>query len=109
MPARRKLCLGNNLLPARHSCTALNHWTAERLAVQVRTRLGEAAFCGHSADEAAFHAIGSRGITALVRPESRPTCAEFWLEPPEEVLAFLRIWLASSAVGDAVEGGQLRR
>ncbi len=58
-----------------------------------------------SADEAAFHAIGHRGITALVRPEWRPTCAEFWLKPPEEVLAFLRIWLASSAVGDAVQGG----
>jgi trehalose 6-phosphate phosphatase len=44
-------------------------------------------------DEHAFQAVNGRGLSVLVRPGWRPTAAELWLNPPEEVLDFLRRWL----------------
>jgi trehalose 6-phosphate phosphatase len=44
-------------------------------------------------DENAFRAIKSRGIAILVRPEPRPTVADVWLRPPEELGRFLHEWL----------------
>ena len=44
-------------------------------------------------DEQAFHAMGTRGLTVLVRPEWRETAAQFWLRPPEELSDFLQLWL----------------
>jgi trehalose 6-phosphate phosphatase len=43
-------------------------------------------------DERAFCALGSRGISILVRPEWRQTSAQLWLKPPEGVLQFLTQW-----------------
>lgn len=43
-------------------------------------------------DEDAFHALGPRGLSLLVRPEYRPTAAALWLRPPEELLGFLQTW-----------------
>ena len=43
-------------------------------------------------DEDAFRAIHGRGTGILVRPQFRPTAADFWLRPPEELLEFLRQW-----------------
>lgn len=67
----------------------------------VRTVLGEmatgapAAFLGDDrTDEEGFEAISSidGGLSALVRPEFRPTRASIWLKPPEELLEFLHRW-----------------
>jgi trehalose 6-phosphate phosphatase len=44
-------------------------------------------------DEQAFHAMGDRGITVLVRPEWRETSAQLWLRPPGELIDFLQLWL----------------
>jgi len=44
-------------------------------------------------DEDAFAALSGRGLPVLVRKEPRPTKAELWLRPPEELLAFLHKWL----------------
>jgi trehalose-phosphatase len=44
-------------------------------------------------DEYAFRAIKGRGLAVLVRPERRPTAADAWLKPPEELVRFLRDWL----------------
>jgi trehalose-phosphatase len=44
-------------------------------------------------DEDAFRALGSRGLTLLVRPEYRATAAAGWLRPPEELVHFLTEWL----------------
>ena len=47
-------------------------------------------------DEAAFHAVrrlDRPNLTALVRPEWRETEAELWFHPPEELNAFLDLWL----------------
>jgi len=46
-------------------------------------------------DENAFRAIKKRGIAILVRPEPRPTVADIWLRPPEELGRFLREWLTA--------------
>ena len=44
-------------------------------------------------DERAFLALGSRGLTALVRPEWRTTAAAVWIRPPEGLQDFLIRWL----------------
>jgi trehalose 6-phosphate phosphatase len=45
-------------------------------------------------DEDAFQVIGDRGLRALVRHERRPSAADIWLRPPEELLDFLQRWAA---------------
>lgn len=56
---------------------------------------------GHSAiaylgddhtDEDAFAALQGYGLGVLVRNEYRPTVADVWVRPPEEVVAFLTDW-----------------
>ena len=46
-------------------------------------------------DENAFRAIKGRGIAILVRADPRPTVADIWLRPPEELGRFLRDWLTA--------------
>ncbi len=43
-------------------------------------------------DEDAFRGVRARGVSVLVRNEFRPTAADLWLKPPEELVAFLRHW-----------------
>jgi trehalose-phosphatase len=51
-------------------------------------------------DEDAFEALGDRGLSVLVRAEYRPTLADVWMTPPEELVMFLRRWRdACSGVG----------
>jgi trehalose-phosphatase len=47
-------------------------------------------------DEDAFSAIKGKGLSALVRREWRPTTADVWIIPPEELLSFLDRWIAAS-------------
>jgi trehalose 6-phosphate phosphatase len=51
-------------------------------------------------DENAFRAIKGRGLSILVRPEPRPTLADVWLRPPEELGRFLRDWLRACGAED---------
>jgi trehalose 6-phosphate phosphatase len=44
-------------------------------------------------DEDAFRAIKGKGIGILVREELRPTAADLWIKPPEELLTFLSGWI----------------
>lgn len=46
-------------------------------------------------DEDAFRALKGRAMRVLVRPEYRPTAADLWLRPPEEVVGFLRMWMTA--------------
>jgi trehalose 6-phosphate phosphatase len=43
-------------------------------------------------DEDAFRAIKGRGLAVLVRSVFRPTTADLWLKPPEELMDFLQRW-----------------
>ncbi|MBI3993358.1 MAG: trehalose-phosphatase [Candidatus Lambdaproteobacteria bacterium] len=46
-------------------------------------------------DEDAFRAMRGHGLGVLVREALRPTEADCWIVPPEELLAFLERWLHS--------------
>lgn len=46
-------------------------------------------------DEDAFAALHGQGLTVLVREEYRPTVADAWIRPPEELKAFLRTWISA--------------
>jgi hypothetical protein len=50
-------------------------------------------------DEGAFLALGTRGLTALVRPEWRKTAAALWMRPPEGLRDFLTRWLQACREG----------
>jgi trehalose 6-phosphate phosphatase len=47
-------------------------------------------------DEDAFNALNGSGLTVLVRTEYRPTAAEIWLKPPQQLVQFLEDWLEVS-------------
>jgi trehalose-phosphatase len=54
------------------------------------------AFAGDDlTDEDAFQALGAAGLSVLVRSELRPTAADIWLRPPDELLDFLQNWTRS--------------
>ena len=48
-------------------------------------------------DEDAFAALPENALKVLVRREQRPTRADLWLTPPDELLAFLDRWIQSRA------------
>lgn len=55
-----------------------------------------AAFLGDDlTDEDAFKEIDGRGLGVLVRSDLRPTAAQAWLRPPEQLLEFLTRWRTS--------------
>jgi trehalose 6-phosphate phosphatase len=69
----------------------------------VRTILGESSreaavsYLGDDfTDEDAFRVLKGRGLTVLVRPQSRPTAADIWLEPPQQLICFLEEWVRAS-------------
>jgi trehalose-phosphatase len=50
-------------------------------------------------DERAFLALGTRGLTVLVRPEWRKTAGALWIRPPEGLRDFLTRWLQACREG----------
>jgi trehalose-phosphatase len=48
-------------------------------------------------DEDAFRSLQGRGLTVLVRSQLRPTTAELWLQPPDELISFLQDWLRAAS------------
>lgn len=44
-------------------------------------------------DEDAFRTLKGKGLAVLVRPGPRPSAADTWLKPPQELFRFLREWL----------------
>jgi trehalose-phosphatase len=44
-------------------------------------------------DEDAFRALRGRGLTILVANEPHASAAEYWLRPPQRLLAFLDAWI----------------
>ncbi|HKA45461.1 MAG TPA: trehalose-phosphatase [Burkholderiales bacterium] len=43
-------------------------------------------------DEDAFAAVKARGLAVLVRTEPRSSRADLWIQPPDELVAFLKRW-----------------
>jgi len=50
-------------------------------------------------DERAFLALGTLGLSVLVRPEWRETAAALWIRPPEGLREFLMRWLQACREG----------
>ena len=50
-------------------------------------------------DERAFLALGTQGLSVLVRPERRKTAAALWIRPPEGLREFLTRWLQACREG----------
>jgi trehalose 6-phosphate phosphatase len=50
-------------------------------------------------DERAFLALGTRGLSVLVRPEWRRTAAALWIRPPEGLREFQIRWLQACREG----------
>ena len=48
-------------------------------------------------DESAFRAIKGHGLGLLVRRQPRPTAADVWLRPPEDLRDFLKMWIHACA------------
>ncbi len=66
-------------------------------SVLAGARPGAAAYLGDdTTDEDAFGALGSRGLSVLVREAPRESLAGVWLRPPAELLRFLDAWLDAS-------------
>jgi trehalose-phosphatase len=70
-------------------------------AILEETRSAErhpAAYLGDDlTDESAFRAIKGRGLGVLVRRQPRPSAADVWLRPPEDLREFLKMWLRACA------------
>ncbi len=67
---------------------------AVRTVLEETDSKGLAAYLGDDlTDEDAFAAIKGRGIGVLVRDKLRPTAADLWIRPPNELLEFLNLWL----------------
>ncbi|GAB4509010.1 MAG: trehalose-phosphatase [Sulfuricaulis sp.] len=78
-------------VPGRHKGFVVDTVLSEMGPETVAAYLGD-----DTTDEDAFKAIHGRGIGVLVRPQFRPTAADFWLQPPEELFDFLRQWHKTS-------------
>lgn len=61
-----------------------------------------------TSDESAFAAIGRRGLTFLVRSQPRQTHAKIWLNPPNDVVVFLELWLNACRQTLTAEAAQSR-
>lgn len=71
---------------------------AVRAVLQETKGDASAAYLGDDyTDEDAFEAIRGRGLGVLVREEFRETRADLWIQPPDELLAFLRRWASAGA------------
>jgi trehalose-phosphatase len=56
-----------------------------------------AAYLGDdTTDEDAFAVLRGRALTLLVRSEPRPSQAAYWLQPPQDLLAFLDAWIRAA-------------
>lgn len=48
-------------------------------------------------DEDAFKALKGKGLSVLVRETYRDTLADYWLQPPADLIDFLQNWLSFSS------------
>ena len=78
------------IVPGRNKGDAVKEILAEMDQRAVAAYLGD-----DYTDEDGFNSIKGRGIGVLVREELRPTAADLWIKPPEELIVFLSHWLSN--------------
>jgi trehalose 6-phosphate synthase/trehalose 6-phosphate phosphatase len=54
-------------------------------------------------DEDAFAALHRHGLTVLVHREYRPTAADVWIRPPEQLVSFLADWIAACGAASSLQ------
>ena len=63
----------------------------------ILSEMGEGAIVAYLGDDAtdedAFRELQGKGLAVLVRPEFRSTAADVWLQPPEDLIEFLKNWV----------------
>ncbi len=75
-------------------CDNVHKGDAIRRSLAVSEQRTPAAYLGDDlTDEDAFRVLRGRGLTILVRQQPRESAAEYWLQPPEQLLAFLDAWI----------------
>ena len=76
-------------------------WDKGEAVKTILAESGPGAVCAYLGDdlddEHAFKAIPDSGLSVLVREQFRPTAADLWIQPPEEVREFLVRWQQASA------------
>lgn len=86
-------------------CAGVDKGTAVRQLLKETDRSVSIAYLGDDlTDEDAFRALADRGLKVLVRAQKRETAADLWLQPPHELLWFLRKWLEERG-GDCGQSG----
>jgi trehalose-phosphatase len=71
----------------------LDKGRAVRIVLREAGAGAQVAFLGDDlTDEDGFGELRGHGAAVLVRSEPRPSLADIWLRPPEELLAFLDAW-----------------
>ena len=81
---------------------ATDHTKAHAVEALLAAQPGSAvaAYLGDdTTDEDAFRALGSRGLSLLVREEPRASLANYWLRPPAQLVGFLDDWLRAASRG----------
>jgi len=79
------------------SVTGRNKGYAVKTVLSELGAAATAAYLGDDfTDEDAFKAMNGKGLSVLVREKYRPTSADLWLKPPQELLEFLMHWQDSA-------------
>jgi len=74
--------------------TGRNKGDAVRMLLEELPANAPVAYLGDDAtDEDAFHVLGKKGLSVLVRRNWRPGASQIWLRPPVQLRDFLRAWL----------------
>ncbi len=78
-------------------------WNKGEAVKAIVAESGPGAVCAYLGDdvedELAFKALPDTGLSVLVRGQFRPTAADLWLRPPDELHEFLARWRQASAPG----------
>ena len=76
-------------------------WDKGEAVKAILAESGPGAVCAYLGDdlddEHAFKAIPDSGLSVLVREQFRPTAADLWIQPPQEVREFLVRWQQAGA------------
>ena len=73
-----------------------NKGDAVKLLLQSMADNAASAYLGDdTTDEDAFEVIAGRGLGVLVRRQWRPSAAQAWLRPPQQLRQFLTLWLTT--------------
>jgi trehalose 6-phosphate phosphatase len=76
-------------------------WDKGEAVKAIMAESGPQAACAYLGDdlddERAFEAMPGSGLSVLVRGQFRPTAADLWIQPPQEVCEFLTRWQRAGA------------